>query len=166
VSLTGAEMAAVLAPAGSQFIERELGEVRVLGDLASSLPEDGRFDARPDEVIGVDDPDFAVKVNAGWLRMATEFGLLDGQREFLLGVDFNEDLPNWESAEPAWVRVRLVDEWDIAGSGVEQLRSTFASLMTDRYVPEFQVLSCDQRVHTLTTVWGNGTVSTIAGILS
>ena len=65
MSLTGAEMAAVLAPAGLQFIERELGEVRVLGDLASSLPEDGRFDARPDEVIGVDDPDFAVKVNAG-----------------------------------------------------------------------------------------------------
>lgn len=166
MSLTDAEMAAALAPAGLQFIKRERGKIRLPlkpgKSAASSLPEDGRFDARPDEVIDVDDPDFAVKLNAGWLRMATEFGLLDAQREFLLSVDYNEDLPRGEPAEPAWVRVRLLDDWDIAGCGAGQLGGTFATLMTERYVPEFWVLSLDQRVLMNTTVWGNGTVSTIA----
>ena len=80
VSLTDTEMAAALAPAGLQFIDRVRGEVRLPlkpnKSAASSLPEDGRFDARPEEVVDVDDPDLAGKLNAGWLRMATEYGLL------------------------------------------------------------------------------------------
>jgi hypothetical protein len=91
--------------------------------------------------------------------MATEFGLLDNQREFLLAVNYCE--PDAVDLEIAWVKVRLLDGWDIAGSGVRVLRSGFAGLFTDRFVPEFTVLSLDGQMLMNTTVWGNGTVSTI-----
>jgi len=68
VPLTDADIAAELAPAGLLFIEREAGEVRLPlkpnRSAASSLPEDGRFDARPEEVVDVDAPDLVAKVNA------------------------------------------------------------------------------------------------------
>ncbi|RAJ77001.1 hypothetical protein K377_06170 [Streptomyces sp. PsTaAH-137] len=35
-------------------------------------------------------------------------------------------------------------------------------LLTERFVPEFTVVSLDSRVLLNTTDWGNGTVSTIA----
>jgi hypothetical protein len=41
------------------------------------------------------------------------------------------------------------------------LRSSFGRLFTDRFVPEFSMLSPDHRAMLNTTVWGNGTVSTI-----
>lgn len=37
-----------------------------------------------------------------------------------------------------------------------------ASLLTERFIPEFTVVSLDGCVLMNTTVWGNGTVSTIA----
>jgi hypothetical protein len=162
VSLTDSDIAAALAPAGLEFIERELGEVlpplKPNKSAASSLTEDGRFDSEPDEVADVDDSDMVAKINGGWLRMATEFGLFDERREFLLGVNYSCDVlePEW-----AWVRVRLAERWDLAGSEVELLRGYFAAMFTTRFVPEFSVLSLDQRVLMSTTIWGNGTVSTI-----
>ena len=36
-----------------------------------------------------------------------------------------------------------------------------SGLFTDRFVPEFTALSLDGRTLLTTTVWGNGTVSTI-----
>ncbi|MGI5204647.1 hypothetical protein ACQEU6_24065 [Spirillospora sp. CA-108201] len=162
VPLTDVEIAAALAPAGLVFIERERGEVHLplkpQRSAASSRPEDGRFDSETEEVVDVDDPDLVAKVNAGWLRMAVEFGLFDERREFLISVNYSE-----EPGEPdqAWVRVFLSEKWDIAGSEVEQLRGYFASMFTTRFVPEFTVLSLDQRVLMNTTIWGNGTVSTI-----
>jgi hypothetical protein len=41
------------------------------------------------------------------------------------------------------------------------LRSYFAGLFTERFVPEFTMLSNDGRVLVDTTVWGDGTISTI-----
>lgn len=163
MSLTDSDIAASLAPAGLEFIERELGEVvlplKPNKSAASSLPEDGRFDGEPDEFVDVDDPSMPAKVNASWLRMATEYGLLDGRREFLLNVNYSTVV---HEPERAWVRVRLADRWDLAGSGIEQLRGHFAAMFTTRFVPEFEVLSLDRRVLMNTTIWGNGTVSTIA----
>ena len=144
-------------------MERNPGEVRLPlkpgKSACSSLPEDGRFDARPDEVVDIDDPDFVTKVNAGWLRLATGSGLLNDLREFLVNVDYCEDA---DETERAWVRVRLLGDWDIAGSGVEKLGSHLTFGRTTRYVPQFPALSLDQRVLVATTIWGNGTVSTIA----
>lgn len=163
VPLTDADIAAALAPAGLVFIEREQGEVHLPlkphQSAASSRPEDGRFDSKPEEIVDVDDPDLVAKVNAGWLRMAVEFGLFNERREFLINVNYSEDL---DEPDRAWVRVLLSQEWDIAGSEVEQLRGHFASMFTTRFVPELTMLSLDQRVLMNTTIWGNGTVSTIA----
>jgi len=164
MSVTDADIASGLAPAGLHFLERVQGQVShplPAGKSAATCRRgDGRFDSRPDEIVNVDDPDLPARVNAGWWRMATEYGLFDKQREFLLAVDYRE--PDAVEPENAWVRVRLLDDWDLAGSGVATFRSYFAGLFTDRFVPEFTMVSLDGRVLLNTTVWGNGTVSTIA----
>ncbi|HEX5598787.1 MAG TPA: hypothetical protein VFX61_22620 [Micromonosporaceae bacterium] len=163
MSLTDADITSALAPAGLQFIKRVHGDVRdplPPGKGAATCgDEDGRFDSSPDDIVDVHDPDLAVKVNAGWWRMASEYGLLDEQREFLLAVDYSE--PEAIGFEIGWARVRLLDEWDLAGSGVAAIKSYFAAAFTDRFVPEFTMLSLDGRMLLNTTVWGNGTVSTI-----
>ncbi|MFE3454947.1 hypothetical protein ACFXJ8_39095 [Nonomuraea sp. NPDC059194] len=164
--LTDSEIAAQLAPAGLLFIRRVEGEVRQPHlppgrSPSSARPEDGRFDSRPDEIPDVNDPDMPVKVNASWLRMASEFGLFNKDREFLLLVNYADEEDEWED-HSGWVQVRLLDEWDLAASGVEQLRSWIAGTFTPRFVPEFRMVSLDGQTVIETTVWGNGTVSTIA----
>ncbi|MEU1021415.1 hypothetical protein ABZ366_04740 [Streptomyces sp. NPDC005904] len=162
------ETAAALEPAGLLLVERIVGDVRLpplpLGHSpASARPEHGRFDSRPDEVADVDEPRMAEKVNAGWYRMAVEYGLFGEEREFFLAVDFSapeeEDLTG---EHRGWARVRLLDEWDFVRSEVPMLRSALAGLLTDRFVPEFTAVSLDGRVLLNTTVWGSGKVSTIA----
>jgi hypothetical protein len=161
-----ADMAVVdqLAPAGLLFLERVHWNVSVPlpegRSAASCLPEHGRFDSRPDEVADVEHPDMQAMVNDGWWRMATEYGLLDENRDFLLAVDYRD--PGAVDPEPAWVRVRLAEQWDLAGSGTLALQSWFAAVFTNRFVPEFTMLSLDGKVLLNTTVWGNATVSTIA----
>lgn len=86
-------MAVLLAPAGLRFVQRIRDEVRLPPlppghSPASAGPEHGRFDSGPDEIADVDAPNMADKVNASWYRMATEYGLFDEDREFLLGVDY------------------------------------------------------------------------------
>lgn len=166
MALTDVAVAADLARAGLEFRERVSDEVSLplppappYHSPASCRPEHGRFDSRADEVIDVDDPQMPAKVNAGWWRMATEYGLFDHRREFLVSVDYKDQ----EGAEPdyAWIRVRLSEQWDLAGSGSNALRSTLGDVFTDRFVPEFSMLSLDHRAMLNTTVWGNGTVSTI-----
>ena len=161
LSLTDADVEAQLAPAGLHFVERIRGEVRQPlpphRGPASCLPEHGRFDSAP---VAVDDHDLSAKVNADWWRMASEYGLLNDQRGFLLGIYY--DIPEHADPDFAWVRVRLAAEWDLVGSRVPALRSGFAGLFTERFVPEFTMLSIDGRMLLNTTVWGNGTINTIA----
>lgn len=129
---------------------------------AGARPEHGRFDSEPHEIARPDAPDFADTVNAAWHRMATEYGLFDDQREFLLAVgraSLGED-PD-EEPHDVWFRVRLLDAWDLVGSEVDLPRSGFATLFTDRFVPEFTVASPDGRMMLQTTVWGDGSVGNI-----
>lgn len=164
--VTDADIAADLAQAGIVFLERIDEEVRLplppsppFYSPASCGPEHGRFDSSADEVVDVRDPDMAAKVNAGWWRMATEYDVIDDRRELLLSVNYT--VPGEIDPEYAWIRVRLSDEWDLAGSGSAALRSGFAGLFTDRFVPEFSMLSLDFQAMLNTTVWGDGTISTI-----
>ncbi|GLL07534.1 hypothetical protein GCM10017581_092880 [Dactylosporangium matsuzakiense] len=151
--LTDADVTAELAPAGLRFVERDRAAVRLppqAANLAASCRyEDGRIDAPPHEVVNLDDPNMTHKINAGWSRLAAESGLWNEGREFLLEVDYSDT-----SHEPdlAWVCVQLLHEWDVAGSGA-------AALAT--HVPEFTALSIDERVLMRTTLWGNGTVSSL-----
>lgn len=126
---------------------------------ASCGPEHGRFDSRAEEVVDVEDPEMASKVNACWWRMATEYNVIDHRRELLLSVNYSD--PAESEPGHAWIRVRLSGEWDLAGSGSSMLRSWFGGVFTDRFVPEFTMLSLDHRALLNTTVWGDGTVSTI-----
>ncbi|WP_327071998.1 hypothetical protein [Kitasatospora sp. NBC_01302] len=167
MTLTDAEIGDLLAPAGFRFIERIQGEVRLPSlppyySPASAGPEHGRFDSHQDEIVDVGASDMADKVNASWYRMATEFGLFDANREYLLAVN-RESLGEEPDDEPftVWLRVRLLDGWDLVGSEVDLLRSGFATLFTTRFVPEFTVASLEGQMMMNTTVWGNGTVSTI-----
>ncbi|MEU4336022.1 hypothetical protein AB0F59_15590 [Micromonospora lupini] len=166
MSLTDAAVAADLVPAGLEFLERVSEEVTLplpaappYYSPASCRPEHGRFDSEPEHVVDLQDPEMPAKVNAGWWRMATEYGVIDHRREFLLNVDYSD----LDAVEPenAWIRVRLSGEWDLAGSGSIALRSGFGGLFTDRFVPEFSMLSLDHQAMLNTTVWGNGTISTI-----
>jgi hypothetical protein len=162
--LTDDDVADALAAAGLEFVGRVRGEVRLPplpgGSAAACRPADGRFDARPEEVIDVDDEQFAAKVNAGWIRMATEYGLFDEERSFLLCVG-NPQVDSGSQTE--WVRVRLREDWDLVGSEVALLGfGRFPAERGDRATPEFAMVSLDGRMLISTTLWGNGTVSTIA----
>ncbi|MFI5495935.1 hypothetical protein [Actinoplanes sp. NPDC051859] len=129
--LTDAVVEAELVPAGLEFLERITEEVSLplpspppYRSPASCGPEHGRFDS--DEATDVDDPEMPAKVNADWLHMATEYGVLDSRRECLLSVDYSD--PDEVSPEYAWVKVRLSDQWDPAGSNSTALRSGFGGV--------------------------------------
>ncbi|MEV0581469.1 hypothetical protein [Nonomuraea sp. NPDC050310] len=168
MTLTDTDVADLLAPVGLLFVKRVNQESVRLPRLppgysvASAEPEHGRFDSRPDEIVDVDHANMPDKVNAGWFRMATEYGLFNEDREFLLSVCYAQ---YWETGtgddDIAWIRVRLLDAWDLVGSEVDLLRSYMAGLFTERFVPEFTMASLDGRMMLTTTVWGNGTISTI-----
>jgi hypothetical protein len=81
------------------------------------------------------------------------------RREFLLSIDYRD--PESVGPEIAWVHVRLAETWDLAGSNATALGSYFSGLFTERFVPEFTMLSLDHKAMLNTTVWGGGTVSTI-----
>ena len=141
--LPEADVAAELALAGLHFVESVRAGVCLPlppnRSCASCRPEHGRFDSPPDDIVHVDAPDMPARVNAGWWRMATEYGLLDEQQEFLLSLGLED--PDAEEFVTGWARVRLLDGWDLAGSGVSALRSSFATLFTGRFVPEFVMAS-------------------------
>src|ERR1700761_4751091 len=153
MSLTDTDVAAALAPAGLRFVERDRAAVRLPVQAANLAPscrrEDGRIDAPSYEVADVDDPDMTNKINSGWFRLAIESGLFNEQREFLLEVDYAETA---DEPELAWIRVQLLDHWNIAGSGVAAFGTR---------APEFTALSVDGQVLMRTTLWGDGTVSSL-----
>ncbi|AZQ33622.1 hypothetical protein EJ357_09260 [Streptomyces cyaneochromogenes] len=162
MTITDAEMAALLAPGGFHFLRR-LSDAEVPPPPlpphhgpANCLPEHGRIDS---PVVDIDDPELPAKVRQGWYGMAAEYGLLDDGREFLLGVDYSD--PEDVNSEWAWARVRLLDEWDLGGGDDGPLPKWMRFYMGDRFVPEFTVMSLDGRLMMNTTLWGDGTVSTI-----
>ena len=162
MTITDAEMAALLAPAGILFLRRlrtDEEPPRLLPPHlgpASARPEHGRIDSPS---VDIDDPDLPAKVRESWFRMATEHELLDGDREFLLGVDYAD--PQDVNREWAWARVRLLDEWDLGGGDDGPLPMWMRFYLGERFVPEFTARSLDGRMLMNTTLWGNGTVSTI-----
>lgn len=155
MSRSDAELAAEIAPAGLRFIERDRAEVRLPAEAAtlaaSCQGEDGRIDAEPHEFVDVDDPERIGRLNAGWLRLAIEHGLLNDEREFLLKVNYAEDGSDWP--ELVWIKVQLLDTWSIADGTVPALGSAIA--------PDFTALSVDGQTLMRTTLWGNGCVSSL-----
>ncbi|MFE1833765.1 hypothetical protein [Streptomyces sviceus] len=108
--------------------------------------------------MDIGDPDLPARVRAGRHDMAVEYGLLDDGREFLLGVDYSD--PEDVDSEWAWARVRFLDEWDLGGDD-GPLPSWMRFSMGRRFVPEFTVMGLDGLLLMNTTLWGDGTVSTV-----
>lgn len=155
MSRSDADIAAEISPAGLRFVERDRAEPRLPVEAANLVPscrdEDGRVDAEPHEFVNVDDPERVGKLNAGWFRLADEHGLLNDDREFLLEVDYAKDGDDYP--ELVWIKVRLEDRWSIAEGTVPALGRLGN--------PEFTALSVDERALMRTTVWGNGSVSSL-----
>jgi hypothetical protein len=63
------------------------------------------WETEPTVAVADDRPDLVAELNAQWHRLATGAGILGGAGVFL--VDF--------SGSGGWVRVRLTDDWDLAG---------------------------------------------------
>lgn len=75
------------------------------------------YEAEPAVAVRADRPDLAEAVNREWHRLATELGILGADGVFLVEV-----AGDWTGCAPRrWTRVRLGDDWDLAGAlnGVE-----------------------------------------------
>ena len=60
-----------------------------------------------------------------------------------------------------WIKAAGLD-WGLQRLPVQYLVNGTLRTMTDRFVPEFTMVCSDGRALLNTTVWGDGTVSTIA----
>ncbi|MEU6087309.1 PE-PGRS family protein [Streptomyces sp. NPDC047085] len=69
------------------------------------------FQAEPTVTVRSDRPDPVAELNRQWHRLASEAGILGGDDVFLVSV-----AGNWKrEAAGFWARVRLTDDWDLAG---------------------------------------------------
>lgn len=132
-------LSASLAQAGLEL----LGEVDSIDPLipptlatfaGSCSSEEGALGA----AVDLDDPRVREKANAEWYRLAQDGGLLAGVgSQFLVAVNRTErDSPQWW-----WVRVELLNEWDIVGAGAAS-----RILGNGPCLPSFVMLSLDGNV--------------------
>jgi hypothetical protein len=140
-----AEFAASLARAGLQWCAAEGADGTLPVAAAWLATSCRREDGRRDETVRRDDPRLIEKANDGWFRLALDYGFLGDDREFLLGVNRADD-----NSEPIlrWARVRLLQEWDIMGSG-----AATGVLGSAAGFPEFAMLSLDGNVILRGTTW-------------
>jgi hypothetical protein len=111
--------------------------------ITSCRPEEGRRD----HVVSKDDPRVVEKANAGWFRLAKDHELFSDDRKFLLKVNLaNGD----ESALLRWVKVQLLDRWDIMGAGAAS-----RVMGWDFGRPEFTMLSLNGLIICAGTVWSD-----------
>ncbi|MFD8997893.1 hypothetical protein [Streptomyces abikoensis] len=117
--------------------------------LAACGPGDGRKDAWVDGWVDEDVPGLEEEANKGWFALAVEQGLFGPEREFLVHVPFDGD-------SSGWVRVRLLDEWDIMGAGAAS-----GLLGSGSGYPEFVMASLDGRVGMRGTTYQSGVSSIV-----
>jgi hypothetical protein len=111
-----------------------------LATFASSCSsEDGAFG----EAVDLDDPRLRETANSEWYRLALRGGLFsEVDSRFLVAINCaDRDSPQWR-----WVRVELLNEWDIVGAGASSgilgngpCRPSFVMLSLDGGV----ILRCD-----------------------
>ncbi|MGA4959434.1 hypothetical protein [Streptomyces lavendulocolor] len=142
------QLTASLAQAGLRYCgpDRTFGALPVKAAwLAVSCR---REDGRRDLVVDKEDAQLLANANAAWFRLASESGLLGGgDRMFLLGVDF-ADADAGSVPDLRWIRVQLMEEWDVMGAGV-----TSGLLGSGAFCPEFVMLSLDETVVLRGTTW-------------
>ncbi len=109
--------------------------------LAACDLEDGRID----RVLGLDVPDLIREANIAWWQLVVEYGLLDQDRTFLVSVGpVDQEIP----AVPHWARVRLENDWNIAGGATD-----YGVLGGPPGRPGFVMMSLDESVLIGGTTW-------------
>ncbi|WRZ95652.1 hypothetical protein OHB54_45655 [Streptomyces sp. NBC_01007] len=78
-------------------------------------PQDGRVDI----VVEYGSPDPLQEVDDAWFGLASRFGLFGESGEFLLMVNLHDDEPY--DSDLYWARVRLQEQWTVAGSNRETI---------------------------------------------
>ncbi|WP_329109857.1 hypothetical protein OG792_13550 [Micromonospora sp. NBC_01699] len=139
------KLSALLAGAGLKLLDVPGSGDELPVTAASLVTSCGPEHGRRDEVVELGDPHLVEKANAGWFRLASEYGLFSQSREFLLGVDFAG-----QDAAPIlrWVRVQLQDDWDIMGAGAAS-----GILGAGSGWPGFVMMSLDGEVIVGGTTW-------------
>lgn len=140
--ITDTEIATALAPAGLHFVERVRGGIHLpLPPTDEPIPGrqtwDGMIRAKRENMTDIFAFRMVEDINTSWFGMGAEYGLFTERREFAITIE--------HELEYGWVHVRLMDEWDIAGSGVSLLSSGTEDLDTTRFVPGFDSVSLDGR---------------------
>ncbi|MFJ7067820.1 hypothetical protein [Streptomyces sp. NPDC101115] len=160
---------APLRRAGLEVLEGGVPEVVlpvsvVSATVSCTQEETGRRDAFTD----FREPHLIERANRGWYELATSFGLLDANREFLLALPAHRYNPRGDVDQPRrWCRVRLLDTWDVMGAACAIPRGRSVSgygecLLGSRAGrPEFAMLSLDSTVCVVGTTWQDG-IGTLA----
>ncbi|MFG2208506.1 PE-PGRS family protein [Streptomyces sp. NPDC048638] len=90
------------------------------------------FEAQPTVAVRSDRPDLVDEVNAQWHRLAVEGGVINDDGEFLIDIDIDIAGSRPGCGPGRWTRVRLNDEWDLAGVlGERPGRPEFVTLSVD-----------------------------------
>jgi hypothetical protein len=108
-----------------------------LATVAMSYPRES--EPRPYSTVEIGAEDLVAQANAGWFRLASEGGLFDASREFLVGVA--------PSGEWWWAHVRLAQSWDVMGLGSASI------LGNGEGYPGFIMMSLDGDVIVHGDVW-------------
>ncbi|WP_052682207.1 hypothetical protein [Saccharothrix sp. ST-888] len=115
------ELADLLRRAGLEIVG-DGGAVNVLPPKAAWRPV-AAASTRPTAEVRDDHPDLVAELNAQWRRLATEYGVLGADGEFLLDA---------LTSPRGWLRVRLTEHWDLAGVlGPRPGRPEFVTLSAD-----------------------------------
>ncbi|MER6448600.1 hypothetical protein [Streptomyces venezuelae] len=117
----------------------------VAGMVTSCSADEGRRD----RTAALEDPDRVSRANVDWFELATEFGLLSVDRQFLLSISVpHPDSVDDSDVEGVWGLVELMDDWDIMGAGCA------VGITGSPYgCPAFVMSALDGSVFVQGTVW-------------
>ncbi|HEX6686814.1 MAG TPA: hypothetical protein VF062_28875 [Candidatus Limnocylindrales bacterium] len=114
----------------------------LLATFANATPP---CEVRQVAMLSMDLPDLPARANEAWMRLSREGKLFaEDDRQFHVGLDTGEvaDAQTWR-----WVRVKLMDEWDIMGAGAA------GPLGNGSCRPGFVMLSLDGKVIVRGDTW-------------
>ncbi|WP_174533395.1 hypothetical protein [Micromonospora chalcea] len=136
---------ASLATAGLDVVDFIWDSAGLPASAAWMLSACSAEDGREEVYFMFDDSSLIEGANAAWWDLAYTGRLFDDEGCFLVSVGPADEEP---SARPHWARVRLRDEWDVIGKGVDG-----GVLGGPPGRPGFVMMALDERVVVGATTW-------------
>ncbi|MFJ8832958.1 hypothetical protein [Micromonospora aurantiaca] len=134
-----------LKTAGVDVVDFKWDSVGIPASAAWMLSACTEEEGREDVEFMFDDSSLIEGANAAWWNFANTGRLFDEEGRFLVSVGPVDGEP---SAGPHWARVRLRDEWDVIGKGVD-----WGVLGGPPGRPGFVMMALDERVIIGATTW-------------